>query len=359
MVSMGRVPALGLAFACCSLVLAAPRWQLDQQQRTPLMAPQVASTAYEMRTVNPAIGLRVSYSESRENLMLAITASGDSVSVPVSSDRIEVAGAADVIVVADKRRFPGSITCGKDTYDGLTAFDSKGRVIARVAQTGAIGRLHVLSDGRSIVATDDAVRIYDMANGGNVLWNVPFAVDEVIALPGEQFLATQRWDKAGDTMRAELRSAQTGAVILTTTDPRTAGPEYFAVSSDNRYAFLRRNTQIGPPVCTVDVIDLAAPGQPLIRIPNITGGPLAADRSGVDGSVALAILIPPANKDARAIRADLQVFDSQGRLMFRSAGSPGPIDSLRSLVRFGGAGDTIQFEFDHERRMYTLAGGEP
>ncbi|MGH7244921.1 MAG: hypothetical protein ACREJD_16020 [Phycisphaerales bacterium] len=355
MVSKGHV----LALAVCSLAFAGPNWQLAQEQRTPLVAPQIASTAYEMRTANPAIGLRVSYSESRENLTLTIAAAGGSVSVPIASNRIEVASDADVIVVANKLRYPGTITCGKDIYDGLVAFDSKGRQIANVAQTGAIGRLRVLSDGRAIVATDDAVRVYDMANGGNVLWNVPLEVDEVIALPGEQFLATQRWDKANDTIRAELRSARTGAVVLVTTDPRASGSQYFAVSSDNRYAFLRRNTQIAPPVCSVDVIDLQAPAQPLLRIPNIAGGPLAADRLGADGSVALAVVIPPANKDPRAIRADLLMFDSQGNATFQSPGTPGPIDSLHSLVRFGADGGRIQFEFDHEHRTYTLAGGEP
>lgn len=261
---------------------------------------------------------------------------------PAPSDLVFLPAGADLVVMVGKTLDEGHATDGKAEFRGLSAWNAAGERVAAVDGTGIIERLVVLDDGRAVVLSAGTLRLYDLPAGGGVRWSVTTDAIELRALAGGRALATEHLDRARGQAAAELRDVATGALLRRDVQARDASPHYFGASGDGRYALLRTNTGIAPPVCTVGLVRLDAPDRLAGRIDGVAGGPVAGDRTPT-GLIALAS-VGPAPDDrpgSRRAQIDLTIRDGAGRLVFSQAFDLGTPDLRAVGVAFAPDGASL------------------
>jgi len=313
----------------------ADSWELTAAIPSAKKVPQQGPNYFTIVTDNSRLSGEVHFSEGGRDLRFRLFREGTLLwEKPAPSDWIMIPAEKDLVVMVGLSFGEGMIHEGKVVFEHLYAYDAHGNQIANIQDTGPIGRLHLLRDGRLIYLSGEVIKLIDFNLGGQVMWSVTKSADDLKVFDGGHYFSIQKWHPGDETRETALLETKSGKLLKSIRDRIEADPMFFSISSDQKYAFVRRTRGTKPLICDILVYEIGHWDVPVFSFESLGGGPFAANRSADNSTIAYALLSPLSLNNPDSIQVLLEIRNSHGRKVFERNFDPGPFDWDRSYLRF-------------------------
>lgn len=330
-------------------------WRLVETVPAPIATRVQGDHSFTIVTENPRLSGEVHFTEDEGLLSFRLYRNNRVLwEKPAPSSWIFIPAEHDIVIMVGKRYGEGGITEGRNVPERFTAYGANGNQIASVGDTGRVRNVVLFPDGRLLYLTSASIRLLDFKRRGALLWEIPGEFDSLLMFRGLSHFSTGKWFAENDTYTTTLFDVASGRSLKSFTAPFEVRPHFFAISTDQQYAFLRTTLNVNPLTCNFAMYEIGHWDQPVLTLHDLAGGPFVADRNDKDGSVAVGYLPQPVSGDPDDIQPQLDIRDSKGNLLFHYAFDPGPVDLHHSHLRFDSEGTVLRLlirasEFRFER----------
>ncbi len=348
-IGMGVVAMLALTLAAAPT----PQWRLADSK--PITKPSVHEHYVDgdhwvINTANPHLSGRLLVDDTRRYIFRLYRDNRLAWERPAPSDGVIIPDEAELVIFIGKEYGEGKVTDGKNVARRVTSFDVRGKQIAFV-DTGPMSDAEAFADGRFLYTNNDSILMIDMTEGGRLLWQVPSVAHRLTVFAGERYFATYRSIVETREYVTTLFDARTGNALHSVRDTFDVFPRFFAVSTDQAFAFLSYKRPGNPYTWDVAVYGVENWAEPVAEVRGIRGNPFGADRRR-DGKIAIGHVVPAASRSPNDLTPTLELRDSDGGLAFSHAFDPSSLDVRRAFVRFNATGEELRLLYDSTEFSY-------
>lgn len=313
------------------------QWQLATSVPRPGLVRHEGDGYYRIATEHLTLSGEVHFSEDLVEVRFRLYRDGRlQWEKPAPSGVVLIPSQVDLVIMVRKQPGESPLVEGKAVHQGFVVYDVRGRELASI-DTGTLGQSHLFPDGRLFYYAGNAIWLRDFADKGRLIWVIDRPVHRV-AVHGDDFFSTHTSSSDAHEYTTTLHKVDSGQEIVSLTDSFEVRPQFFAVSADGAYAFVRTRPDATPATYDVKLYRIGEWQRPVITVAELSGMPFAADYQRKTGLIAVAYSVLPPNQGAGQREPRLEIRDSARNLLFQHSFEPTPRHWQGSYVHFDDTG---------------------